>query len=267
MLMSFKNGAPQSAGKRLFAVFSFVCGVFFFSCGLDEVISVAEPTKTNNDPNYSGVDFLKWYCSFVTEERGNSDTKGFSGTDIYYKIYNSSSALESQRSSILSVNTTSNGTASATKMIEPYSYQPLGLSSGSPESPFIPDDGKNRSVVFRAKTYSGNENYAGDNMEQFRACVIIDGQVMSSGDGVPLVPFRNGSTKSFDFFDDNGDDSDSDVKPAEGDSDFYYSSSSSADDTYYVQFFAVGVAFDEATLSNTYSLVLDLGSVPIIKGS
>ena len=80
---------------------------------------------------------------------------------------------------------------------------------------------------------------------------------MSSGDGVPLVPFRNGSTKSFDFFDDNDDESDSDVKPAEGDSDFYYSSSSSADDTYYVQFFAVGVAFDEATLSNTYSRKAD----------
>ena len=55
------------------------------------------------------------------------------------------------------------------------------------------------------------------------------------------------------------------VEPSESDGDYKHNDSASASDTYYVQFFAVGVAFDGSSLSNAYSLVLDLGSVPIIK--
>ena len=68
------------------------------------------------------------------------------------------------------------------------------------------------------------------------------------------------------FFDDEETDSDTHAEPAEGDADYYYNSTASASDTYYVQFFAVGVAFDSVNLKNAYSLVLDLGSVPVIKG-
>ena len=37
-------------------------------------------------------------------------------------------------------------------------------------------------------------------------------------------------------------------------------------DEYYVQMFAVGVALNPQTVTSSYSLVLDLGSVPIKKG-
>lgn len=253
---------PAMRLKNCLLAFLFaVAGIVFLGCGLDRVISISEPTVTTNSPLYSSDDYLTWYFSFRTEERDqNSDF--FVGTEIYYKIYNNYSNLVSQRNAITAVNTTSYGTSAATKMIDTYTYQPLGSNPSNNSSPFIEYSGSNKNVVFRLKTYTGNESYSGDNIESFRACVKIDNSIES------YVPFRNGNSKSFDFFDDNDDDSSKtrDVEPSEGDSDYYYSSSASENDTYYVQLFAVGVAFDSDTLSNTYSLVLDLGSVPIKKG-
>ncbi len=246
--------------KRLFCTFCIVCWASFFAnCGLDTVISINEPTLTKNNPLYSSDDYLTWYFSFTTNERNQQDS--FVGTEIYYKIYNNYSNLVSQRNAIISVNTTSNGTAAASKMIDTYTYQPLGTYPVSGASPFIETNGTNKDVVLRLKTYTGNESYSGDDIESFRACVKISSELQS------YVPYRNGNTKSFDFFDDDNDDNAKtrDVEPEDGDSDFYYSSSPSSSDTYYVQLFAVGVAFDSDNLSNTYSLVLDLGSVPIKK--
>ncbi len=246
--------------KKSFCAFFFAWGAFFFvNCGLDTVISINEPTITKNDPLYSSDDYLTWYFSFTTNERNQQES--FVGTEIYYKIYNNYSNLVSQRNAITAVNSTSNGTAAATKMIDTYTYQPLGTYPVSGNSPFIETNGTNKDVVLRLKTYTGNESYSGDDIESFRACVKISNELQS------YVPFRNGNTKSFDFFDDNDDDTAKtrDVEPENGDTDFYYSSSPSASDTYYVQLFAVGVAFDSDNLSNTYSLVLDLGSVPIKK--
>ena len=79
-----------------------------------------------------------------------------------------------------------------------------------------------------------------------------------------IIPSRSNG-KSFDFFDEQDTDSDENVQPLESDDDYKHNDSASASDTYYVQFFAVGVAFDSSSLSNAYSLLLDLGSVPIIK--
>lgn len=250
--------------KRFLGIF-LAAGVLFSSCGLDDVITLVEPSVTKNDPLYSSIDFLTWYCSFITEDEDNKAIGSFSGTEVYYKIYNNYSALVSQRNAILSVNTTSNSSAAATRMIDTYTYQTLGCGPTSRGNVvFVPRGGTNQEIKFRVKTYKGFENYTGSDIYSYRACIVGG----NYGDGYAYVPYRSGNTKSFDFFDDDDDDTNGtrDVEPESGDSDFYYSSSVSASDTYYVQFFAVAVAFDETTLSNTYSLVLDLGSVPIIKG-
>ena len=253
--------------KRLLSCFFLWWTFFLSSCGLDTVISINEPTITDAPPLYNSDDYLTWYFSFTTNERNQQDS--FVGTEIYYKIYNNSSNLVSQRNAINSVNYTSNGTAAATKMIDTYTYQPLGTNPVIGNSPFIESTGTNTDVVLRLKTYTGNESYMGENIESFRACLKIAGELQTSTGGEYIVPFRIGNTKSFDFFDDDNDDLSGtrDVEPENGDSDFYYNSSPSSTDTYYVQLFAVGVAFDSDNLSNTYSLVLDLGSVPIKKGS
>ena len=251
--------------KNLFLlILCITAGIFVSSCGLETIISVNEPVSVYNAPLYSSDDYLTWYSEFATNETGQDDA--FLGTEIYYKIYNNYSNLNSHRSSILAVNTSSNSSAAATRMIESYGYQTLGKSGNSDGWVFIPkkgDDGENRRVVIRLKNYQDGTGYSSDSDRyNFAACVRIDGTYQS------YIPYRNGNSKSFDFFDYDEDNKGGsrDVEPVEGDSDYYYNSTFSEENTYYVQLFAVGVANDSDTVSYSYSLVLDLGSVPIRKG-
>lgn len=264
------NNAGVMRKNLLILLSCMIAGVFVSSCGLEEVVSVTEPAVTYNNPLYSNADRLSWYFNFKTSE--DSDEK-FIGTDVYYKIYNNYSTLTSEKSSILSVNTSTNSSAAATRMIDTYKYQPLGTSVPTEKTVFFPETGK--SVVLRLKDYTYAEKYtvpAGlSTMEPIYssyACVGI-----KYADSAPYtyqgyIPFRAGNQKSFDFFDDDNDNKGGarDVLPVDGDIDYKHSSSPSSPDTYYVQMFAVGVALIPETVSASYSLVLDLGSVPIRKG-
>ncbi len=225
--------------------------LFLFSCGLEEIIVVNEPSVTNHYPSYSSDDYTTYYCDFLTREIGQTDS--FLGTEIYYKIYNNSSTLLSERSSIISVNSTTNGSASATRMVETYTYQPLGSNPQNSSSIFIPATGVDRRVYFRIV-----DNGDGDDL---KADIRISG--VSTGS----IPYRYSNDKSFDFYDnDDNDNTDKiDVEPVDGDLDYKNSSTASVSGEYYVQFFAVGVAWDSNSLTRSYSLVLDLGSIPVIK--
>lgn len=287
----------RSVTRILFAGFLVFAEALFFSCGLEEIITVNQPGGTANDPLYTSEEYLNWYCSFFTSEGGQPDS--FVGTEVYYKIYNNSANLESQRNSIISVNTTSNGSAAATRMITTYSFQPLNVYPAvSGRTVFAPNTNRNARVTFRPKTRTGSEAYSGDSFESFRACIKYQNQLRGFVSGVSglvylyydggnwsysgsydergggytavdysditfLIPYRS-NNKSFDFFDELDTDSDENVEPEEGDDDYYHNSTASAEKTYYVQFFAVAVAFDTANLTNSYSLVVDLGSMPII---
>ncbi len=250
--------------KLILLILCITAGIFVSSCGLEEVLSLDSPTVTQNNPLYSGDDPLYYYHSFDTEEKNQPDE--FIGTEIYYKIYNNYSSLNSHRSSILAVNTTSNSSAAATRMIETYTYQPLGTSENTGNVVFVPASGSNTRVLFRVKNYMSGGGYSSDDDRyNFAACIRIDGSYKD------YIPYRTGNAKSFDFFDYDEDDKEKtrDVEPAEGDSDYYYNSSGfsdSYDNTYFVQFFAVAKAWNTTTCAPSYSLVLDLGSVPIKKG-
>lgn len=250
--------------QMLYTIFCFIFGVFLSSCGLEEVLTVEAPTVTYNNPSYDSSDYLTWYISFKTS---SASADSFIGTDIYYKIYNSSTALTSQRAAINALNTTSNSSSDATKMIDTYSYQPLGASKSTGNSVYFPESG--RTVVLRLKTYlnADSSNADSDSRYQDHACVGIKSG--TSYDYKDYIPFRNGNKKSFDFFDaDDDDDSDTcDVLPEYGDADYYCSESDKdkSFDEYYVQLFAVGVALNPETVTASYSHTLDLGSIPIIR--
>ena len=254
--------APATTKKR--SLFLLFCLGFFCACGLDEVTYVSEPSVTSNSPLYSNSDYLTWYSDFTTAETDQSSS--FIGTNVYYKIYNNYSTLVSQRNSILAVNTASNSSSAATRMIESYTFQPLGTNRGS-DTVFVTNGNSNRRIRIRLKTYKGNESYTGTDMYTRRACVI-GGKFGTDGS---FVPYRNGNSKSFDFFNDANnnvsDPTNTNVEGCIGDADYNHNSSASESNTYYVQMFAVGVVFDANTLANSYSLVLDLGSVPIRKGN
>lgn len=258
--------AADTFEKILFFLMAVGCLFFGGSCGIEEVIVVAEPTVTYNNPLYSDSDSSYFYCDFRTNDSGNSDLgDSFLGTEVYYKIYNNSSTLVSERSSILAVNTTSSSTSAASKMIDTYTYQPLGTSPQNSDSIFVPPS-DNRRVYFRPVDVPDS---VGDDL---KAAIIIYNSNDRDSSAISdtkkgCIPYRYSNDKSFDFFDnDDSDDSDKvDVEPVEGDLDYKHSPSSTADDRYFVQFFAVGVAIDTSSLSRSYSLVLDLGSMPIIK--
>lgn len=235
--------------KNLFFLTVFCCLFFQISCGLEEVIVVEAPTVTYNDPLYSDSDYTNYYCSFLTKESSQPDS--FLGTEVYYKIYNNSSVLVSERNAITAVNTTSNGSSAATRMVETYTYQPLGMNPQNSDSIFLSSSGSDRRVYIRLV-----DNGDGDDL-------VAD--IRISGTSTGKIPYRYSNDKSFDFFD--NDDSDStdkiDVEPENGDLDYKHSSTASASNEYYVQLFAVGVAWDSSSLTRSYSLVLDLGSIPI----
>ena len=123
--------------KLIVLILCIIASIFVSSCGLEEVLSLDSPTVTQNNPLYSSTDYLTWYSAFTTEE--SSQPEQFIGTEVYYKIYNNYSSLTSQRSAILSVNTTSNSSAAATRMIETYTYQPLGTSVNTGRVVFVPN--------------------------------------------------------------------------------------------------------------------------------
>ena len=64
-------------------------------------------------------------------------------------------------------------------------------------------------------------------------------------------------------------DFDENTEPVSGDEDYVYNETWSDENkaTYYVHFYAVGVAMDTTTCTYAYSLVLDLGIIPIRKDS
>ena len=286
-------------GRKAFSLFFVLLETFFISCGLEEIITVNPPTLRLNDPIYSNADFLKDYVSFAVNESNQPDT--FIGTEVYYKIYNNSKDLISQQNSILSVNSSSNSTVAAVKMIDTYKFQSLNIFPSVSQTLFIPK-GSGYKIIFRIKTEKGNENYGSsesedtESFESFRACVKFSGRLRAFVNGSPvfvdysstegwmaygtadsnsgtpvsygdisfMVPYRNNG-KSFDFFDDLDTKLDEHTEPSESDDDYFHNSTASEANTYYVQFFAVAVAFDTSSLGYTYSTVLDLGSVSIRK--
>ncbi|MBQ0050676.1 MAG: hypothetical protein KBT11_01265 [Treponema sp.] len=250
---------------------------------METVITVAEPTVRDNSPTYSSDDYLTWFCDFLTNDSGNSNLEGgtFLGTDVYYRIYNKDSDLISQRDSINSVNTSSNGNSAATRMVESYKYKPLGLGIKNSIGEyvkydnggyvFVPSSSSNRKIRFRPKTYKGSEDVSEENVDLYtmRACVGVGNEYKKTGNAY-VIPIRSNG-KTFDFFDDDDDDDDEtdrfDIEPVSGDEDFECNSTITAENTYYVQFFAVGVAWSDSTCTSIFSLVLDLGSIPIKKGN
>lgn len=239
-----------------------LAGIFVSSCGLEEIITVQEPTVVHNAPLYSSSDSLTWYFSFETSP--DSDAIG---TDVYYKIYNDSSKLSSERSSILSVNTSTNSTEAAKRMIDTYGYQPLGSNPSTSNSVYFPE--KKRSVVFRLKNYAHADSSSYNVQDRYKSHACVGLKSGTEYEFTGYIPFRNGNRKSFDFFDDNDDDKNRtrDALPVYGDSDYSCTESDKdkSFDEYFVQIFAVGVALNLETVTASYSLVLDLGSVPIKK--
>ena len=142
-------------------------------------------------------------------------------------------------------------------MIETYHYQALGTNPEQNWTPFVECREKNQRVRIRLKSYGTNPT------EELAAGIIIDNETKN------VVPYRNGNRYSFDFFND-AEDTASDTPNREPEAtddnsgDYWYTQGTDTE-TYYVQLYAVAVGRDN-NYTPSYSLVLDLGTIPIKKG-
>nr|MCR5289421.1 hypothetical protein [Treponema sp.] len=240
-------------------VFCFFC---MTACGLTEYYTL-EPPKIIHESSYTSTDYTTRYVSFRTEE--NQDTGGeftFDGTAVYYKIYNNYSTMVSRYTSILNVNSTSDYSAAAKRMIETYGYVPLNTDA-STSNPLIGTASSDQVVTIRLTNYneSASEN------EAHKAQISINGTYR-------YAPRRYGLSACFDFGRNstkcNNEYTDDTLYalPASGDDDVTYGSAQSYTNgaDWYVDLFAVSVGHD-ASYSKVYSLVLHLGSIGIDEGS
>ncbi len=239
--------------KYIILLLCFVCLLFFnTACGLDVFYVMESPVTNVHTPSYDSSDFAERYFSFFTNENVSTNSGfSFKGTDIYYRIFDSSSQMQSEVNSLISLsNNESTSNTAATKMIETYKFNKLRI-SGYYEEPLIPYSGQNRQIYIRLTDYQSIEDYSARILEGGENGSYVNSSVTKT------IPVRNVNRTSFNF----GRSGSNDKAPAKGDDDVDYISGPT-NNTWYVAMFAVAVGYD-STFTNYYSNILYLGSVTI----
>lgn len=227
--------------------------IIFTTCGLDTYYTLSPPPMATNQPDATatGYDAAQMYFGFISATNTNYDTSfRFLGTAVYYRIYASASTMLSHRASISAVNTSSDYSAAANRMIS-YGYQQLYTSDGSIQ-PLISAEG--RKVEIRLT----------NNHEEVSSGIANTAQVSIDG-SVWKTPRRAlGTNKTFDFgryeMSKYNAQKNNYTPPTLGDEDF--ENGTADENKYYVTMYAVAVGRD-TTYTTYYSNVLYLGSIVI----
>lgn len=240
--------------KKYFFTKYFLAGCFFvltflnFSCGLDTYYEIEAPTTVLHEPSYNSA-YDERYFTFMTNEAINSANQGFSftGTNVYYRIYDDISELNRDRSNLQSMATSNDINAinsAAFSLIQPkgsgYGYCLLNTVEERESSTLIPSAALDRRIKIRLTNYGA--------VYEFRSYIDIE-------DGPTYTPLRENG-KSFDF----GRDGSRDAIPVQGDIDYSYSSSGTG--IKYVALYALAIGHD-ASYSNYYSTISYIGTVSI----
>lgn len=232
--------------------------LFLCSCGLEEDYVVYPPTVVQHEPLYNNVDFAENDFIFTTNDSDNSSPSfNYRGTAVYYKIYGSSAALQSNVDAIERANNSSTGNA-ANMVISSYGYKELNTTSGQ-HSPLIASTGSDQKVYIRLTSYQDTVQYP-----EYAPKIIV-GYSGNKQAAATFVPVRNlgGKKYHFDFGRSNaakyGAYADDAKVPQSGDEDV---NGTSADGVWYVDMYAIGMGNDP-TFTKYYSNVLHLGTVPI----
>lgn len=192
----------------------------------------------------------------------NNENPNYKGTLIYYKIYNSESAMNSERSSISSSNSefSSNG---AKKLIS-LGYKQLKFYDKKKNRSdfytipkknedvtvsirFVKEGAESDELALKAGFYLGNKQETGTD---------------SNGEIYDKIPYRNigSEDKDFDFFNDEIDN-----LPKEDDEDVLLSDNSDVEDgVFYIAGYAMSYGMNEF-FNNIYSQVTSLGYIIIVE--
>lgn len=238
---------PRKKNVRL-VFLSCLCMFSVFSCGLESSHYVDSPTLAGTTPGYSSADRALQFFSFKTAFDTSSGSFSYLGTEVYYKIYNNVSAMESRQTQI-----NSKAESSRRDSLVNYGYKTLNLAGAAAPVPLIGADG--------VYVYIRLSDYNTSNSQDYKAVVCTSGSPMTRYDGSTTVigiPRRSvNSNYGFDF----GRNSSNPI-PISSDADYYSSSATSAG-TYYVDAYAVTVGEDTADGSKSYSGAIHLGSISI----
>ena len=234
--------------KRVFLSFLLTgCLILFnLSCGLDTFYVIDAPHHNEHIPEWDNPDIATdSYFEFWTVDKDYDSVK-FLGTDVYYKIYKSSSTMETQVNDLVKLATDSDTNTSAERMIRTYLYQSLRGQNHENENVLLPTTGSNQRVEIRLSDYT-----------LYEAEISVDGAHIY-GSSSRVIPVRNLENKpTFQFKSSN-----SDSIPKSSDADVNSNGSSTSDTEWYVAMFAVAVGLDY-TYAQVFSNVLYLGSVTI----
>ncbi len=244
--------------KRCISSFMLIgCLILFtLSCGLDTFYVIDAPTSIEHKPEYNSIEKSDFYFEFWTVVPDDDLPIKFFGTNVYYKIYKSSSKLENEVQDLYNIsNKDDSSTSAARKMIETYGYQPLRAAGHLKEAVLIPTSADTNADYFynsNSKVYIRLNDYS----DTYFAQITVN-NVNIYNSSTRILPVRNVENKlSFNF-----PDLDSSDLPKDGDVDVN-SNGSSSEDELYVSMYAVGIAQDN-TFSSVYSNILYLGSVTI----
>ena len=232
--------------------------VLFAACGI-EVYIYLEPVSTYINKPGSAVDEALNYIAFVTSDVVNeaSASDYFRGFEIYYRIYNNVTTLNSDVTAIESYSEDDDTQALAySYLISTKSYSRLTASSRLTDYPLIPSASDNRAVYIRMYNTVSGAYTAGIKVYQ------LSSPYSSSEDATLLADYGSprrtissatGNTNKYNFLIDYITSSDSDV---------YWSTSSTSEGTLYVQFFVMAYGYDES-FSSIYSPPYNIGYITL----
>lgn len=245
-----RNRQVSIQKRIIFSVFAGIACLFFFTCGIP-VYYVIEPPVAEHIPTEDSTDASQRYFGFTCPYSASSENSEFSllGTGIYYRIYDSREAMESDISTISSRNSeySENGFL---KMIELNYHQLFSVPRNFP-------------VIKRITSSRAVELWLCDETEQAGLYdVSNDGRTRLS------VPVRSGAESSGTADENSGFQFTSSYYPRFGDSDTKFSivtANTEINDypnEWYVSLYAVSIG-RETNLSQHYSSVLHLGKLKI----
>ena len=242
------QAAPSFRNLCSFVALS-LCGLALLSCGLETSYYVDSPTLVGSQPSYSSEDKSSHYFCFKTADDTSTGSFNCLGTEIYYKIYNNSSVLDSRVSAIEAMSDSSKRDA----LVGSYGYKTLNLADAAAPSPLIGECG--------VYVYIRLADYNTASSQDYKAVICTAPVAMTrfeSSASAIGIPRRSVNARyGFDF----GRNSVNPL-PASSDGD-YYASSATVRGSYYVDVYAVTVGKDTSDGTMSYSDALHLGTVTI----
>lgn len=233
--------------KKIQIMFSWLFLLLFFSaCGLDTFYYLDPPISMDfiDEAESLSNDALKQFVSFITASPNADNADIFQGTSVYYKIFNDTNQLKSNKISIENIN--SEYTNQGIERLISWGYQPLTTDKVTTAN--LVSAGQTKAVTIRlANATKTNQGYA------YPAEITVDGQSIG-------IPVRSVENKTFSFSSTAESNSIYSL-PEEGQEDVNYNSGAGTN-MWYVALYAVSTGMS-LSLTPVYSKVVYLGSLAI----